>query len=659
MAVPVIANAASSGTCGMNGANVTWTLDNEGTLTISGKGNMADYKNSSSVPWYNNSSSITKVVIDQGIISIGDFAFSNCISLTNVTIPDSVTGIGDDAFSGCSNLDSVYISELKAYLNIDYSNEYSNPMRYAYKMYINGKRIAGTVTIPTDITKIPDYAFHGCDGITSITIPESITAIGGNAFSGCSMCNIYYNSNHKDFTNILKGIDGASDSVLYCSDLTATNWGKCGDGLAWFFDTENTLIISGTGDMEDYGFRDNPWMKLHTEKVIIETGITKIGSYAFRSCDFTNVTIPDSVITIGDSAFRDCHSLTSAVIGNGVTSIDYYTFAYCSRLTSITIGTGVSSIHKQAFYDCYVRNIYISDLTKWCTYSKPFDYYYTLYINNVLVTDLLIPNNVTNISNSAFSYCASLTNVNIPDSVTSIGDEAFSYCSNLACVTIGTGLENIGSYIYSGCNKLTTVNYNASKVLSNIFNCDGNYSNYYNNILLIVLGDNVNSIETNAFENSTHLKRIIIPKCVTEIERAAFQYCTSLTTVDYGGSEADWNEIYIGAENGNLKNAEIHYNSPLFATENIILTSPTVTSVEDETTRTFTVEIEQPVIGSYVYAVTYDANGMPLNISKVPLNLFEPTAVVVDKSDNDNYAKIFVWTDAMQPLTYVKSIELQ
>lgn len=161
------------------------------------------------------------------------------------------------------------------------------------------------------------------------------------------------------------------------------------------------------------------------------------------------------------------------------------------------------------------------------------------------------------------------------NSVTSIGESAFSDCSGLTSVTIGSGLESIGINVFSGCYGLSSVNYNASKVFSNIFN----YNN--NNILLIVLGDNVKSIDANAFTECTHLKRIIIPKSVTEIEKAAFKDCTSLTTVEYGGSKADWDEMYIGTENENLEKANFVFNSSLSNTTLTDLDYLTYTINED------------------------------------------------------------------------------
>ena len=131
---------ASSGTCG---ENLTWTLDDEGTLTISGTGDMYDYDNGGS-PFYENTD-IKKIVIESGVTSIGGWAFSWCDALESVTIGNSVTSIGEGAFYSCSSLESI--------------------------------------TIPDSVTSIGDYAFYNCKSLESITIPDSVTSIGDFAFS--------------------------------------------------------------------------------------------------------------------------------------------------------------------------------------------------------------------------------------------------------------------------------------------------------------------------------------------------------------------------------------------------------------------------------------------------------------------------------------------
>ncbi len=142
------ADTVASGTCGVDGDNLTWTLDSEGTLTISGEGAMADWSYFGA-PWYSYSSSIKTVVIGDSVTSIGKDAFSSCKSLISVTIGDSVTSIGDYAFNICSSLASV--------------------------------------TIPDSVTSIGTCAFAWCDALTSVTIGDSVTSIGDNAFFHCGL----------------------------------------------------------------------------------------------------------------------------------------------------------------------------------------------------------------------------------------------------------------------------------------------------------------------------------------------------------------------------------------------------------------------------------------------------------------------------------------
>lgn len=163
--------------------------------------------------------------------------------------------------------------------------------------------------------------------------------------------------------------------------------------------------------------------------------IDKYGiSSAFLNCrSLTSVTIPDSVISpIPNQAFRGCHSMTSAIIGNGVTSIGIQAFAECSGMTSVIIGNSVTTIGNNAF-----------------NYCKS-------------LTSLTIGNSVTTIGNIAFYNCQSLTSLTIPNSVTTIGNNAFSYCSSLTSVTIGNGITSISDIAFEACSRLTSITINAT-----------------------------------------------------------------------------------------------------------------------------------------------------------------------------------------------------
>ena len=156
--------------------------------------------------------------------------------------------------------------------------------------------------------------------------------------------------------------------------------------------------------------------------VTIPNSVTSIGNSAFYDCSsLTSVTIPNSVTSIGYRAFQSCSSLTSVTIPNSVTSIGNNAFSSCSSLTSVTIGNGVTSIGKEAFYRC-------SSLTS-----------------------VTIPNSVTSIGESAFRECSSLNSVTIPNSVTSIGSFAFNNCSSLTSVTLGENVTSIASGAFNDC----------------------------------------------------------------------------------------------------------------------------------------------------------------------------------------------------------------
>ena len=236
--------------------------------------------------------------------------------------------------------------------------------------------------------------------------------------------------------------------------------------------------------------------------------VTSIGEKAFEFCTgLTSITIPNSVTSIREYAFYYCTGLTSITIPNSVTSIGSYAFCYCTGLTSITIPNSVTSIGGSAFSYCDgLKEVHINDLVAWCNIDfggNPLYYAQNLYLNNELITELVIPNGVTSIKNSAFNGCSGLTSVTIPNSVTSIGDGAFSYCSGLTSITIPNSVTSIGRSAFYGCSGLTN----------------------------ITIPNSVTSIETSAFEGCSGLTSVTIPNSVTSIGSYAFCYCTGLTSI--------------------------------------------------------------------------------------------------------------------------------
>lgn len=411
---------ADSGTCG---ENLTWVLDDDGTLTISGTGDMDDYDNwsdSTLSPFYNGES-INRVVIENGVTSIGKDAFRGCSNLSSISVADSVEKIGDSAFYNCSKLSNF--------------------------------------PIPDNITHIDAYAFCK-SGLNSITIPEAIVSIGNGAFSDCSKLEtVYFNArNCKAAGTAISPVFGDCESLYKV--VIGDNVNEIPSNA--FYDCQNIVDLS------------------------IGENVTKIGDIAFAYCNsLASVTIPCNVTSIGDRAFNPCYSLTDIHVDadngtyasrDGILFNKLFTQIICfpaGRIGSYDIPNGITSIGDNAFRDC--DNI--SKITMPDSVTSIGDMAFNGCSN---LTEVIIPDSVHRIGESAFGFCRSLTSIAIPDSVTSVGDMAFVYCdslknisipgsieeinswtvafcSSLENISIQNGVENISPYAFSGCSKLTSI----------------------------------------------------------------------------------------------------------------------------------------------------------------------------------------------------------
>ena len=237
----------------------------------------------------------------QLVVSIERDAFSGCSSLVSVSIPDSIARIDDDAFEGCTSLESVYYEgTLSQWCSIFFLDSEANPLFYAHNLYINGSLITDLV-IPDDVTTIGGYAFCGCSGLTSVTIGAGVTRIGAHAFHDCPA-------------------------------LTSIVW--------------NAIDCVSVHDQ----WLDR-WSKLSS--VTIGDSVVALPAYVFYACPaLTEISIPDSVLRIGEYAFRECSLLNTVHLGSNVADIARGAFYGCEGVCSVTIPNSVSIIGDDAFSGC-------------------------------------------------------------------------------------------------------------------------------------------------------------------------------------------------------------------------------------------------------------------------------------------------------------------
>lgn len=411
---PVVDFGTDGGDCG---DNLSWTLDSDGILTISGIGKMNDYPSSNvfqgTIPWYYNRENIVEIQIDEGVTSVGAWAFSGCDNLTNVSLPTTVETIGGGAFYACKHLSEIVIPnkvttiEYKTFSNCtSLTTVTSKGVTIIGQMAFENCSLVNNIIFSDELVEIGESAFSNCKNLTEIVLPRTADRILSRAFSGCinlshvviqarranyyqgniyecafentslysagpigSNCNLEFAWDTELPSSAFTGCNSL-ESVLIPSSITSIS-GTAFDGCLNLIDISVDEANAAFSSFEGVLFNKDKTLlyRCPAGKVgeyIIPESVTTISNHSFKDCNnLTSIVIPKTLKTIGyDSTFENCGSLTSILLPENVVSwdsIDYdrgdylgsRTFAGCSKLETVGIPISIKWIAYETFSGCY------------------------------------------------------------------------------------------------------------------------------------------------------------------------------------------------------------------------------------------------------------------------------------------------------------------
>ena len=601
--VEYLNGAYDSGTCGQD---LTWTLSPDGVLTISGTGSMTDYSSKSTnttddtwistAPWAVHADRIRRLVLEEGVTSVGRYAFCGLTALTAADLPSSLTTIDWGAFQDCRGLTGITIPSGVTTIGF---------------MAFEDCRGLTSITLPDSVTSLDSAVFWSCRSLTSVTLPAGLTSIGEHLFDHCtSLTNI----------TIPRGVTAIGESAFYrCDALTSID------------------LPSGVTTIGASAFRNCSRLT----SVTIPSGVTTIGASAFKECSrLESITLPDGLTTIGESAFEFCEALTSVTLPNGLTAIGDNAFRSCEKLTSLTIPNTLTTIGDWAFYGCtsletvsgssgrlqtigayafahcevltfptdsYGSNLltYVQSIGKYAFFRcKALTYVKFLNLTSLdegvftesglRVADLrstsvttiptwtfascpllvaMLGEDVTTIASQAFYRCTQLKSIYIPAALTTVYGESFPYRSDMAqqlhVFFGGTSSawekampRNDSSSALTDARLVTYYRFpevdscdwsfstDATLTIGTMSGGDSRYAApwavYMPAVEKLVVEEGVKTISYYAFTDAWSLTSVSLPDSLTLIALDAFNGCTALTEIALPGgvTEIQRNAFY-------------------------------------------------------------------------------------------------------------------
>lgn len=373
--LPAQTVAAAETVSGSCGDNVNWELDEKGTLTISGTGEMSDfhqdYENGywiTRTPWYEFADSILSVVILPGVTHIGSYAFDDCTVLMNVTIPDTVASIGNYAFSHCPALSQIHLPESVSSLGIGVFcdsglQEIALPEGITtldWGVFARCSNLS-TATLPNSLITIGEDVFLDCDQLQEVVLPEGLISIERSAFMNCAaLTSVTFPSTLVSIGDYAFTCCHALTHIHIPENLTSI--GRCA-----FSSNSGIVSLSVAEGNPVYHSQDNCIIETESKTLLFacsnsifptDGSVTSIGKEVFTSTKQMNqLVIPHTVSHIDDRAFAHAFDIQTVIIPESVTYLGEEAFSSCWNLSSITLGKNITFIRANTFDQCHELDV--------------------------------------------------------------------------------------------------------------------------------------------------------------------------------------------------------------------------------------------------------------------------------------------------------------